>query len=66
MKNLKEKTFEEILDELDKLIQEDFKKFKENLKKLSIKENMDSIFENPLNSSTFVNDEEQSRNYEKD
>lgn len=58
MKDLKNKTFEQILDELDKLIQEDFKRFKEDLKKLSIQENMDKIFENPLNASKFVNYED--------
>ena len=57
MKNSNEKTFNEVLDELNRLLEEDFIRFREELKKLSIREKMDTVFENPLNSSTFVNDE---------
>ena len=42
----KNKSFEEILDELDQLIKADFVKFQENLKRLSIQE---KIFENSEN-----------------
>lgn len=57
MKNLKNKSFEQILEELDKMIKEDFIKFKKELKELSIREKVDSIFENSENSSTLLNDE---------
>ena len=57
MKNSNEKTFNEVLDELNRLLEEDFIRFREELKKLSIREKMDTVFENPLNSSTFVDDE---------
>ena len=45
----KNKSFEEILDELDQLIKADFVKFQENLKRLSIQEKMDDVFENSEN-----------------
>jgi len=57
MKNSNEKTFNEVLDELNRLLEEDFIRFREELKKLSVREKMDTVFENPLNSSTFVDDE---------
>lgn len=57
MENLKNKSFEQILEELDRMIKEDFIKFKKELKELSIREKVDSIFENSENSSTLLNDE---------
>ena len=57
MKNSNEKTFNEVLDELNRLLEQDFIRFREELRKLSIREKMDTVFENPLNSSTFVDDE---------
>lgn len=45
----KNKTFDEILAELDELIKADFVKFREDLKKLSIQEKMDDVFENSEN-----------------
>lgn len=57
MKNSNQKTFNEVLDELNRLLEEDFIRFREELKKLSVREKMDTVFENPLNSSTFVDDE---------
>jgi hypothetical protein len=45
----KNKTFDEILAELDELIKADFVKFREDLKRLSIQEKMDDVFENPEN-----------------
>jgi hypothetical protein len=45
----KNKSFEEILDELDQLIKADFVKFQDDLKKLSIQEKMDDVFENSEN-----------------
>jgi hypothetical protein len=45
----KNKSFEQILDELDQLIKADFVKFHDDLKKLSIQEKMDDVFENSEN-----------------
>jgi hypothetical protein len=45
----KNKTFDEILAELDELIKADFVKFREDLKRLSIQEKMDDVFENSEN-----------------
>lgn len=45
----KNKTFHEILAELDELIKADFVRFHNDLKKLSIQEKMDDVFENPEN-----------------
>lgn len=45
----KNKTFHEILAELDELIKADFVKFREDLKRLSIQEKMDDVFENSEN-----------------
>lgn len=46
---MKNKTFEEVLAELDAIIKEDFIKFQESLRRLSIRENMDKVFENSEN-----------------
>lgn len=64
MENLKNKSFEQILEELDKMIKEDFIKFKKELKELSIREKVDSIFENSENSSTLLNNERLHNNAE--
>lgn len=67
-KKSNERTFEEVLAELDELMKADFKKFNENLKKLSIEKNMDSVFENTENSinladeSYFLNNVESESN----
>ena len=45
----KDKTFEQILHELDEQIKADFVKFRDDLKRLSIQEKMDDVFENPEN-----------------
>jgi len=47
MKN--NKTFEQVLAELDALIAADFIKFQEDLRMLSIREKMDQVFENSKN-----------------
>jgi hypothetical protein len=39
------KTFEQVLKELDKMMEEDFFKFKQELQKLSVRENTDNYFE---------------------
>lgn len=48
-KKLPEKTFEEILAELDQMILNDIELFKRNLKKLSVRENTDQFFESEIN-----------------
>lgn len=40
------KSFEELLNELDEMIKADLAKFKEELMKLSVRENTDNYFEN--------------------
>tara|TARA_R110000868_G_scaffold185902_3_gene427992 strand:+ start:245 stop:496 length:252 start_codon:yes stop_codon:yes gene_type:complete len=47
MKN--NKTFEQVLSELDAMITADFIKFQQDLRILSIRENMDKVFENSEN-----------------
>ena len=49
IKTYSEKTFEEVLAELDAMIEADFTKFKQDLNQLSIRESMDKVFENPDN-----------------
>lgn len=48
-KKLPEKTFEEVLAELDQMILNDIELFKRNLKKLSVRENTDQFFESEIN-----------------
>jgi len=45
----KNKTFDQVLAELDELIKADFVKFQNDLKRLSVQEKMDDVFENPEN-----------------
>jgi hypothetical protein len=52
------KTFNEVLAELDEMIKADFIKFHEDLKKLSIREKMDQVFENSENITNLADESE--------
>jgi hypothetical protein len=45
----KRKSFEDLLNELDEMIKADLEKFREQLMKLSVRENTDNYFENEEN-----------------
>lgn len=49
IKKQEDKSFEEVLKELDDMIIEDMKKFKDLLNKLSVRENTDELFEQEIN-----------------